>query len=79
MYSTKNADWKKFTVRCVQEICGLKVLDIIKDASVTTDSIDKAVDLLTLATQTACRTTLKILSPEIVRNNNHSNNNKNLP
>ena len=79
MYSTKNADWSKFTVRCVQEIGGLKVLDIIKDASGTTDSINKAVDLLTFATQTACRTTLKILSHEKVSNNNHRNNNKNLP
>ena len=55
------------------------MLDIIKDASGTTDSIDKAVDLLTFATQTACRTTLKILSHEKVSNNNHRNNNKNLP
>ena len=78
LYSTNNADWSKFTDCFVQEIGRLNVLNIIKDASCTT-TIEKAVDLLTSASQHACDTVLKLLPHKKADSYNHRNYNKNHP
>ena len=79
LYSTNNADWSKFTDCFVQEISRLNVINIIRDANCTTTTIEKAVDLLTSASQYACHTVLKLLPYNKANSHNHKNYNKNLP